>query len=51
MATPAIRARSTRLAGSVRDCAIETNLAKSSAPIDNSIACRHAVMTFDPRLE
>src|SRR5262249_7194197 len=26
------------------------NLAKSSAPIDNSIACRHAVMTFHPAL-
>jgi hypothetical protein len=39
------------LAGSVRDRAIETNLAKSSAPIDNSIACRHAVMIFHPRRE
>ena len=35
-----IRARSTRLAGSVRDRVIETNLATSSSPIDNSIACR-----------
>jgi hypothetical protein len=35
----------------VRDRAIETNLAKSSAPIDNSIACRHAGMTFHPRHE
>jgi hypothetical protein len=41
-------ARSTRFAGSVRDRVIETNRAKSSSPIDNSIACRHAVMTFDP---
>src|SRR5258708_20382673 len=36
------------MAGSVGDRAIKTNLAKSSAPIDNSIACRHAVMTFHP---
>jgi hypothetical protein len=41
-------ARPTRLAGSARERAIATNLAKSSSPIDNSIACRHAVMTFDP---
>src|ERR1700730_7528040 len=27
---------------------IETNLAKSSSPIDNSTACRHAVMICDP---
>jgi hypothetical protein len=40
---------STRLAGSIRDRTIETSLAKSSAPIDNSIACRHAVMIFNPR--
>ena len=33
-----IRARSTRLAGSVRDCAID----------DNSIARRHAAITLDP---
>jgi hypothetical protein len=43
-----ICARSTRLARSVRDRAIETNLTKSSAPIDNSIARRQAVMTFHP---
>ena len=42
--------RSTRLAASVRERAIETKLAKSSSPIDNSIACRHAVMTFGPGL-
>jgi hypothetical protein len=45
-----IRARSTRLAGSVRDRVIATNLATSSSPINNSIACRHAVMTFNPVL-
>src|SRR5574337_65917 len=41
-------ARSTRLAGSVGERAIETSLAKSSSPIDNSIARRRAVMIFDP---
>src|SRR5271166_5636340 len=45
-----IRARSTRLAGSVRERAIETSLAKSSSPIDNSIARRRAVMIFEFRL-
>src|SRR5271166_6570570 len=45
-----IRARSTRLAGSVRERAIETSLAKSSSPIDNSIARRRAVMIFESRL-
>src|SRR5271166_3039589 len=45
-----IRARSTRLAGSVRERAIETSLAKSSSPIDNSIARRRAVMIFEARL-
>src|SRR5262249_42021332 len=40
-----IRARSTRLAGSVRERAIAPNAAKSSSPIANSIACRHAVMS------
>src|SRR6516164_6875228 len=40
-----IRARSTRLAGSVRERAIAPNFAKSFAPIANSIACRHAVMS------
>ena len=42
--------RSTRLAGSVRERAIETSLAKSSSPIDNSIARRRAVMTFESHL-
>src|SRR5262252_1263848 len=40
-----IRARSTRLAGSVREPAIVPNCAKSFSPIANSIACRHAVMS------
>src|SRR5215813_3495960 len=40
-----IRARSTRLAGSVRERAIAPNSAKSFSPIANSIACRHAVMS------
>src|SRR5215467_12005212 len=40
-----IRARSTRLAGSVRERAIAPNSAKSVSPIANSIACRHAVMS------
>src|SRR5215469_11019263 len=40
-----IRARSTRLAGSVRERAIAPNCAKSFSPIANSIACRHAVMS------
>src|SRR6516165_335630 len=40
-----IRARSTRLAGSVRERAIAPNAAKSFSPIANSIACRHAVMS------
>ena len=38
---------STRLAGSVRERAIETSLAKSSSPIDNSIARRRAVMILN----
>src|SRR3974377_2401173 len=48
-----MRARSTRLAGSVRERAIETSLAKSSSPIANSITPRHAVITFDslPRIK
>jgi hypothetical protein len=37
----------TRHAGSVCKC-IENSLAKSLALVDNSIACRHAVMTFRP---
>jgi hypothetical protein len=40
--------RSTRLAGSVRDCAIDLNFAVSSSPSDNSIARCHAAMTFTP---
>src|SRR6516162_10299095 len=40
-----IRARSTRLAGSVRERAIAPNSTKSFSPIANSIACRHAVMS------
>src|SRR6516165_5823446 len=40
-----IRARSTRLAGSVRERAIAPNAAKSFSPMANSIACRHAVMS------
>src|SRR5215467_13531941 len=40
-----IRARPTRLAGSVRERAIAPNAAKSFSPIANSIACRHAVMS------
>jgi hypothetical protein len=43
-----IRARSTRLAGSVRDCAIDLKYAQSSSPSDNSIARRHAAMVFNP---
>jgi hypothetical protein len=34
-----------RLAGSVRDCAIDLNFAVSESPSDNSIARRHAAMT------
>jgi hypothetical protein len=42
-----MRARSTRPAGSVRDLAIARNCDKSSSPIVNSNACRHAAMIFD----
>src|SRR3954452_19436425 len=42
-----MRARSTRLAASVRERAIDVSLAKSSSPSDSSIARRHATMTFD----
>jgi hypothetical protein len=42
------RSRSTRLAGSVRDCAIDLKFAESSSPSDNSIALRHAAMMFNP---
>ena len=44
-----MRARSTRLAGSVRDCAINLNFAVSSSPSANSIARRHAAMIFQSR--
>src|SRR4029077_16843099 len=37
-----------RLAGSVRGCAIALNFAVSASPSDNSIARRHAAMTFHP---
>src|SRR5206468_3695966 len=40
-----IFARSTRPAGSVRERATAPNVAKSSSPIANSIACRHPAMT------
>ena len=40
-----IRARSTRLAGSVRDCAIDVNFAVSVSVSDNSIALRHAAIS------
>src|SRR3954451_7820561 len=41
-----MRARSTRLAASVRERAIDVSLANSSSPSDSSIARRHATMTF-----
>src|SRR6516164_1105228 len=40
-----IRARTTRLAGSIRERAIAPNAAKCFSPMANSIACRHAVMS------
>ena len=40
-----MRARSTRLAGSVRDCAIAVNFAVSVSVSDNSIARRHAAIS------
>jgi len=40
-----------RLAGSVRDCAIDLNLSTSTSPSDNSIARRHAAMTLILRLQ
>jgi hypothetical protein len=43
-----IRARSTRLAGSVRDREIAAKVATSSSLIANSIACRHPAMTSIP---
>jgi len=39
-----IRARSTRLAGSVRERAIVVSRAKSSSSITNANACRHAAI-------
>jgi hypothetical protein len=45
---PAASARSTRLAGSVRERAIARNAAKSSSPMANSIACRQPAITFIP---
>jgi hypothetical protein len=42
-----IRARSTRLAGSVRDRAITVNRDKSLSPIVSSNTRRHAVMIVD----
>src|SRR5467141_2998876 len=41
-----MRARSTRLAGSVRERAIARNAAKSSSPMANSIARRQPAITF-----
>src|SRR5208282_6748644 len=41
-----IRARSTRLAGSVRDRAIARNAANSSSPIANSIPRRRPAIAF-----
>jgi hypothetical protein len=38
----------TRLAGSVRDCAIDLNLSTSASANDNSIARRHAAIAFSP---
>jgi hypothetical protein len=46
-----MRARSTRLAGSVRDRAIAANRAKSSSPIEISIAFRGAAMITTCRNE
>jgi hypothetical protein len=45
-----IRARSTRLADPVGDCAIDIDFAVSSSPCTNSIARGHAAMTFNPFL-
>jgi hypothetical protein len=46
-----IRARSTRLAGSVRDCAIDINFAVSASVSDNSIARRYAAISCNPSLK
>ena len=43
-----MRARSTRLAGSVRDRAINSSRDKSSAPIASSITRRGAAMAVRP---
>src|SRR5258706_12329087 len=43
-----MRARSTRLAGSVRDRAINLNFSTSESPSDNSIARRHAAISLNP---
>src|SRR5207248_9584793 len=45
-----IRARSTRPAGSVRDCAITLNFAVSASSSASSIACRHAAICPNPSL-
>ncbi len=41
-----VRARSTRLAGSVRDCAIDLNLSKSASPSDLCLDLASAVVLF-----
>src|SRR6516225_8526702 len=41
-----MRARSTRLAGSIRDRAINLNFSTSESPSDNSIASRHIAKSF-----
>jgi hypothetical protein len=43
-----IRARSTRLAGSVLEWVIDLNFAESASPSDSSIDRRHAAMSFNP---
>jgi hypothetical protein len=43
-----LRARSTRLAGSVRQGEIAASAAISSSLSANSIACRHPAMTLNP---
>src|SRR5439155_2070221 len=45
-----IRARSTRPAGSVRDCAITLNFAVSASSSASSIARRHAAICPNPSL-
>ena len=46
-----MRARSTRLAGSVRDRAINLNFSTSKSPSDNSIARRHAAISLSPSFQ